>query len=211
MKSKRSSITKAFLRYYEDGLRHAGSPYAFQTVGSTLLFHALHYAKVRGFPKKQAGEDFYFLNKMAKMGQVEELSVSPISLSGRPSNRVPFGTGASVTRISQDLVNGGAYTVYHPLSFTWLKEWIEFAKYLMQTEKPEYLANFSDHRLNTLIEEDGYFDMLHTIYHKSPRVAQRLNHFHIWFDAFRTMKFMHKIRDRFLPEVDADSLPFVFT
>ena len=56
------------LRYYVDGLSWAGSDSAFHTVGSTLVVNSRHYAQVRGFPQKNAGEDFYLLNKLGKTG-----------------------------------------------------------------------------------------------------------------------------------------------
>jgi len=46
------------LRYYVAGLRWAGSPYAFPTIGSTLAFRAQSYAEAGGFPARMAGEDF---------------------------------------------------------------------------------------------------------------------------------------------------------
>src|SRR5690606_7060656 len=81
-----------FLAYYVAGLRHAGSPYALFTLGSILRFSLDAYSKVRGFPKKEAGEDFYFVSKLAKIGSVHQ-GASRIELAPRPSPRVPFGTG----------------------------------------------------------------------------------------------------------------------
>ncbi|NQU04286.1 MAG: hypothetical protein HQ589_09075, partial [Syntrophaceae bacterium] len=56
-----------FLRYYVMGLEYAGSRYAFHSIGSTMAFTAGGYATVRGMNRRKAGEDFYFLNKMAKV------------------------------------------------------------------------------------------------------------------------------------------------
>ena len=42
------------LRYYVTQLAAAGSPYAFQTIGSLLKINASHYVAVRGFPKRLA-------------------------------------------------------------------------------------------------------------------------------------------------------------
>ena len=65
-------LYELYLRYYVLGLRHAGSPYAFQTIGSTFAIETAAYAKVRGFPKRMAAEDFYLVNKLAKVGEVRE-------------------------------------------------------------------------------------------------------------------------------------------
>jgi hypothetical protein len=51
-------VYEAFLHYYVDGLRWAGSPYAFHTIGSCLCFTADGYIRANGFPaRRQAGED----------------------------------------------------------------------------------------------------------------------------------------------------------
>src|SRR6266545_39770 len=44
------------LRYYVLGLRFAGSPSAYHTIGSTLAVDVDAYAAVRGFPKRDAAE-----------------------------------------------------------------------------------------------------------------------------------------------------------
>ena len=48
--------------YYAAGIHWAGSNYGYTTIGSTMAFSANHYAGVRGFPKRNTGEDFYLLN-----------------------------------------------------------------------------------------------------------------------------------------------------
>ena len=47
-----------------------GSPYAFQTLGSSIALDFDAYAKVRGFPRRRAGEDFYVLCKLAKVAPI---------------------------------------------------------------------------------------------------------------------------------------------
>ncbi|MCA9583273.1 MAG: hypothetical protein KC416_15845, partial [Myxococcales bacterium] len=85
-----------YLRYYVAGLAYARSSYAHFSIGSTVAFRASHYAGVRGFPKRAAGEDFHFLNKVAKVARIRSLGGAPLVLSGRCSTRTPFGTGAQV-------------------------------------------------------------------------------------------------------------------
>ena len=56
-----------FLRYYVLGLKFAKSDYAFHTIGSTMLCTPDAYVKVEGMNKRKAAEDFYFLEKLAKI------------------------------------------------------------------------------------------------------------------------------------------------
>ena len=109
------------LYYYVNRLKHANSPYAFHTVGSTIAVNAKDYALVRGTPKRLAGEDFYLLNKLAKTGLVLSSSSAPIELDARVSHRTPFGTGSSIDRI-QRLSNPIEENLYYqPAIFELLK------------------------------------------------------------------------------------------
>lgn len=117
------------LRYYRAGLAWAGSPYAFYTLGSTLAFTVDAYTKVRGFPKRSGGEDFYLLNKLAKIGSVisldSDISDTPtITLEPRLSDRVPFGTGPATGKIMALWAEQKEYTYYHPQVFSALQAWL---------------------------------------------------------------------------------------
>ena len=52
------------LRYYVWALRSIKFPYAFQTVGSSMLCRASSYVRYGGMNRRKAGEDFYFLQKI---------------------------------------------------------------------------------------------------------------------------------------------------
>ncbi|MBD3409230.1 MAG: glycosyltransferase, partial [Ignavibacteriales bacterium] len=87
-----------YLRYYETRLRIARSPYAFHTIGSTMANSERAYYRVGGMNKRKAAEDFYYLEALAKTGEVKSERKAVVYPSGRPSNRVPFGTGRSISR-----------------------------------------------------------------------------------------------------------------
>ena len=77
--SGRNKETKAivcyeiFLSYYVLGLKFAKSEYPFHTIGSTMLCTPEAYVKVEGMNKRKAAEDFYFLEKLAKIYPIGEL------------------------------------------------------------------------------------------------------------------------------------------
>ena len=54
--------------------------------------------KQDGLNKKQAGEDFYFLQKIMPMGNYFELNSTTVHPSSRTSDRVPFGTGPIINQ-----------------------------------------------------------------------------------------------------------------
>jgi hypothetical protein len=197
------------LRYYVLGLRFARSPYAFHSVGSTLAIEAGAYAQVRGFPRRLAAEDFYLLDKLAKLGSIEELSGAPLELSSRISSRVPFGTGAAIGKFLKD--ESGPRKTYDPLLFSYLRVWQTVLKHLQTSRAsaadiPRLLAEFSDREprieLSPLLESLRATGALAAaeaaLFEAGPRVGRRL---HDTFDGFRTLKFLHALRESGLADI----------
>lgn len=194
------------LRYYVTALARAGSPYAFQTIGSLLKINANHYAMVRGFPKRQAAEDFYMLNKLAKTGKVMCFQQPKIVLSSRISRRVPFGTGAAMARLSQ----AEPLLLYHPQIFRELQSWLGLSQTLWDglhaLEDQSHLhawwqqQDLSDSLWITLRHLKGDQAILQGF-----RQCRDFSHFHyflmVWFDAFRTLKFIHYQREHYWPSL----------
>jgi hypothetical protein len=87
------------LRYYLQCLIYSGFPYAFHTVGSAMACKASVYVKAGGMNRKQAGEDFYFIQKLVPLGGYFSLNSTTVYPSPRGSLRVPFGTGATMSRM----------------------------------------------------------------------------------------------------------------
>lgn len=214
---------EASLRYYVLGLRYAGSPYAFHTIGSTLAVDLAAYARVRGVPRRVAGEDFYLLNKLAKVGGVRALSGEPVALSGRISDRVPFGTGRAVGRGVEWIEQGGTRPTYHPVLFAYLRVWLRSLGELAEGQHgPDLRALVVAHArdaaeldaglLVKALEELGAFAAaLHaTERRSSPQTLRK--HFDDHFDAFFCVKLLHALREQYpsLPLAEAlERAPFV--
>ena len=66
--------------HYEKSVSESGSIYGFTALGSTMVIGASTYAAVRGFPKKNAGEDFYMLNKIRKLAHIKAVAGTPIEI-----------------------------------------------------------------------------------------------------------------------------------
>lgn len=196
------------LHYYVAGLKFAGSPYAFHTIGSTMAVNAKHYAKVRGFPKREAGEDFYLLNKLAKVGPVLELSASadcrPIEIAARRSDRVPFGTGAAVNTISSLNDPLQEFRFYNPRVFELLQDWLKSWPVLWSSGSSD-LQQYQPGLLAGLKAMGAEKALVHAFTH-SKDLGQFTRQMHTWFDAFRTLKLIHFLRDEFFPSVDYDQL-----
>ncbi len=200
------------LRYYVAGLRFAGSPYAFHTIGSALAVHATAYARVRGFPKRLAAEDFYLLNKLAKVGTIRSLDGEPIHLSARTSNRTPFGTGRALERARGRERNPAALRVYHPDVFSYLGAWLQTLRALAKAgdaaDSADLLAKqiggwpcADAERLRAHLDETGAWAAARIGVKRCRNPVTRAKHLHSGFDAFRTLKLIHALRAGGLPSI----------
>lgn len=194
------------LHHYVLGLEYARSPYAWHSLGSCLAVTADGYAQVRGFPRRAGGEDFYLLNKLAKIGPVARLQGTCLLLESRPSPRVPFGTGPAVSRIMAGAEPQASPLFYHPACFAALRALLET---LPQLAAEQYRDD--DAALVAMLQWRGLTPQLSshcaaTMQHMGLAAAlahcrrqgrtpdQFLRQFHQWFDGFRTLKFLHAIR-----------------
>ena len=183
------------MNYYVRGLHYAGSAYAFPTIGSTLRINAKHYAQVRGFPKRNAAEDFYILNKLAKTGQIEISPGAAISIQARLSDRAPFGTGPALQTIKSLTAPMIDYEFYDPRVFYMLRIFLASADQL-HNQDPEACFGHTPEILNWL--NHSHLRGLLTQQRQSPnRVFQRF--LRDWFDGFQTLKFIHFMRDNYFP------------
>jgi hypothetical protein len=178
------------IRYYHAGIVYAGSAYDYIPLGSTLIANMNCYAQVRGFPKKNAGEDFYLLNKLAKIKPVAyNKNTQKIRIKSRFSDRVPFGTGPALVQINE-LESVDDYLYYHPKCFVLLKQWNVF----LQSMWGKNLLNIKPPESKELLELYKFFNC-HMVFTKSQTQitsGKRWTQFvHQWFDAFKTLKAVH--------------------
>ena len=191
------------LHHHVLGLEYAGSPYAFHALGSCLAVRANAYTQVRGFPRRAGAEDFYLLNKVAKLGTVARLRGSCIHLQSRPSSRVPFGTGPAVRAIAGAAHPAAAPVFYHPHCYAMLRALLGCLPELAADPERELadllagqgLAPAAARQAHVVLLALGLERALAHCRRQGRSSAQFLRQFHQWFDAFRTLKFIHAIRD----------------
>jgi hypothetical protein len=193
---------EAYLRYYVLGLRHAGSAYDFHTIGSCIAVTPSAYAAVRGVPKRQAGEDFYLLNKIAKIGPVDRAPTSRIAIRARTSSRVPFGTGRATHDIARDI---DGYRIYDPHIFDLLGAWLTGLATLEHAPADTAYQAVHERAMSSLAAADRNFlqaalraldartAVTQAAAH-SPLAEVRRKRTGDWFDAFRTLKLVHALR-----------------
>ena len=191
-----------FLRYYILGLKYAKSPFAFHTIGSTITVDHNAYIKAGGMNKKKAAEDFYFLQKVAKNYNINEIKSTTVFPSSRHSWRVPFGTGRSVTRILSNTRN--EFLLNDPVVFDVLKEWLKMfndknindAKHLMEE------AGKINQELKIFLIQRKFPEQWDGILKNCKNSKQLEYQKQNWFDGFKTLKLIHYLRDNSYPEIN---------
>ncbi len=204
-------IYETWIRHYPAELSAAGSPYAYHTLGSCLSVNVAYYCAVRGFPKRSAAEDFYILNKLAKVGDVALTQGKPLHITERLSDRVPFGTGPAVRKLASLEDPAAEPLFYHPDSYRALSLWLQSWPDIYALNKvPNHDELIDCLRDNTCAAEDelgllsaqaaAVLEQLRT----APAIAHAFRqssdykgferHLHTWFDGFRTLKFIRQIK-----------------
>ncbi|GHV72635.1 hypothetical protein FACS1894201_03040 [Bacteroidia bacterium] len=184
-------LNKAVLRYeiymrvYFLNLCRIGSPYAFTALGSAMAVKVDAYRRIGGISPKKSGEDFYFLQQLAKTGIVENRNAITVYPATRLSNRVFFGTGPALIKGVQDCWD--SYPIYAP------KLWDEISQLyavfpqlqtttLMDTTICETMQAFA----KTIFTDDLLAKWRKT----AKTTAQFVKFCHEKFDALRVLQYL---------------------
>ena len=179
---------EAYLARYVAKLREAGSPYAFQTVGSAFAVRLDIYVRAGGMRIRRGGEDFYFLQAVAKIGPVgtgDKILVHP---SARPSERVPFGTGPAVRK----LMAGEKLSEISDRAFEALGRLLIRVKEAGDLENAEQFLQKLDPECAFFLRAEGFPVIWPKVLVNTPKRADaRRAAFHRWFDGLRTLRCLH--------------------
>ena len=205
-------IYDAWLRLHVLGLHWAASPYGFHSIGSTITVNAASYAQVRGFPRRNAAEDFYFLNKLAKTGAVITADSAPLRISARVSDRVPFGTGRAIGVAHSEGLHA-LPKFYHPQVYVYLKAVLIALEQSCDSghfDRATLLCAVAGQQLDpapldAALDTLGFDAAINRAIGSSTQSHTRRHAAHCWFDAFRSMKFIHHLRDNGIASVDAQT------
>ncbi len=190
-----------FLRSYVIGLSYARSPYAFHAIGSTITCTTDGYVDVRGMNRRTAAEDFYFLDKLAKMGKIGVITETTVFPSSRISGRVPFGTGRRMLRH----MAGGTdeYRLYDPRIFVIIREWL--AGMEADPDRDPRIILADARRIHPHLVEYLRLSRLEADWQNIRRNSHNPQHlrlqFHVWFDGLKTLRLVRYLSQRAFPLV----------
>ena len=168
-----------------------------------LAINPVLYAKSRGFPKRRAGEDFYLLNKIAKLADVVHLAGKPVSLAARASSRVPFGTGPAIEKALH--TRAAEFLTYAPASFELLKRFYsgfhELGAALEASPSARGIvrdklwpSSWQDPDLLWLLKRLGLPTVLKKLQANHPTGNAQRRAVHEWFDALKIVRFLNEAR-----------------
>lgn len=192
------------LRYYFQALAYTGFPYIFHTVGSATAVKALPYIKAGGMNRRQAGEDFYFIQKLVPSGGYINLNSTTVYPSPRTSFRVPFGTGASIRKLSDD--KSSTLMTYNFLAFRELKTFFELTgSFFIST--PELIdENFSlmPPGLRMFLDKTEFINKLNEIRDNTSGIESFKKRFFGWFNMFMVVKYLNYVHMNFFEKKPVD-------
>jgi cellulose synthase/poly-beta-1,6-N-acetylglucosamine synthase-like glycosyltransferase len=195
------------LRYLVHVIRWTGHPFAFQTVGSAMAVRRSAYLAQGGMNTRQAGEDFYFLQKFIELNSLCEVTGTAVYPSARISNRVPFGTGKAMQKLLSEspewfTTDFVIFRLVKPLLQnvelirTFLLEEKNADSYLHLQEK----MNFSQDIIPFLKSIEFISHCRKVLVHTNTPASFRQRFFR-YFNAFMMIRYMHFMRDQLYPDV----------
>jgi hypothetical protein len=179
------------LRYYLQALIFTGFPDAFHTVGSATAVRALAYVKAGGMNRKQAGEDFYFIQKLIPAGGYFALNSTTVYPSPRPSSRVPFGTGASITKLTGQ--SGGELLTYNAGAFVELLTLFGLTGELWTATSVTLCSIYNSlpQGIRSFMTEAEFSNEIIQIQNNTSGYKAFRKRFFTWFNMFRIVKFLN--------------------
>lgn len=129
-----------YMRCYSLLLSKINSPYSYNAVGSAMATTVKTYKNVNGIAPKKSGEDFYFLQKLRKYGQIADNNSVCVFPAARLSDRVIFGTGPALIKGLQN--DWKSYPMYHFSLFLKISELYQSFHTLFNENIPTVLDDF---------------------------------------------------------------------
>lgn len=194
-------LYEQYLEYYKNALDFTGYPFSMFTVGSAFAVTAQAYVKRGGMNRRQAGEDFYFLQNLVQLGKVGEINSTKVYPSARLSDRVPFGTGP----ILQKWMNGDEdlTQTYNFKAFIDLKELFNGKENFYKIDKSEFnkIISVLPDSVNQFIKHDDFWKELNDLNNNCSSLESFQNRFYQKFNAFKILKFLNFAHEHFYEKV----------
>ncbi|MFC2090527.1 glycosyltransferase family 2 protein [Bacteroidota bacterium] len=194
---------ESHLNYYVKAIRSTGYPYGFHTIGSCFAVRASAYCNQGGMNKRKAGEDFYFIQKVAMQGNFTECNTTTVYPSPRPSDRVVFGTGPEIQKQLQQ--PHLPYLTFAPVLFDHLRTFYQMAPGLFaSTDSSTFLDALHPILREFLLKKNFETELLEI--QKNVSSEQNFSRrFHRKFNMFWILKYLHFAESKGIDKVPVES------
>ncbi len=195
-------LYEKYLGYYKNALQFTGYPYSMFTVGSAFAVTAEAYVKRGGMNRRQAGEDFYFLQNLVQIGNVGEITTTKVFPSARLSDRVPFGTGPVLQKWmagNEDLTK-----TFNLQAFIDLKQFFDIKEKFFAIDEQAFqrLVEVLPSPVKKFLTENNFREEIDNLNKNCSTIATFGNRFFYLFNAFKILKFLNYAHTHFYNKVD---------
>jgi hypothetical protein len=199
------TLYELHLRYYYQGLAYSGFPYVFHTVGSAIAVKALPYIRAGGMNRRQAGEDFYFIQKLVPSGGYFYLNTTAVYPSPRSSTRVPFGTGASIGKLEAG--NSSTLLSYNMLAFKELRFFFELTDLFFKSSNVnlDELYNMIPQGMRLFLDKEEWIDKMIEVKDNTSGIQSFKKRFYGWFNMFRIVKYLNFVHLKYFEKKPVDT------
>lgn len=185
-----------YMRHYLLNLGLIGSPYAFTALGSAMAARVSAVRAIGGMTPKLSGEDFYFLQKLRKFGQVGLWNDETVNPATRFSDRVFFGTGPAMIKGAEG--DWLSYPIYPQHLFKNLEETYKAIPQYFQTTGFNDVVRF----MSEIFREEDPFQPIRS---NHVDLAHFTRGFHEKLDGLRILQYLKTHHD---PTRDSDEKNF---
>lgn len=193
-----------YLLDYAVKLHKSLSRYGFWTIGSAFACTVRDYLRCGGMRRHAAGEDFYFLQALRKVGDIGILKDAFVYPAGRVSDRVPFGTGPAIAR----QLKGEYPGLYDQQAFDLLKEFFLTCRDCTIEELAGDIYKLAPSLLQEFFEQQDFANVWQKIVKNTPKEhAKLLESLHTYCDGFFILKFCHYLEETYPADFKRQPLP----
>lgn len=195
-------LYEKYLDYYKKALDYTGYPHSMFTIGSAFAVRALSYVKRGGMNRRQAGEDFYFLQNLVQMGTVGEITSTKVYPSARLSDRVPFGTGPILQKWMKD--EEDLSQTYNLKAFSDLKALFDVRDSLFKIDESQFekLLEQLPKSISEFIQHDKFWEELTDLNRNCATQQSFQTRFYHKFNAFKILKYLNFAHEKFYEKAD---------
>jgi hypothetical protein len=195
-------LYEQYLHYYKNALKFAGYPNSMFTIGSAFAVTAEAYVKRGGMNRRQAGEDFYFLQNLAQIGIIGEITTTRVHPSARLSDRVPFGTGPILQKWidgAEDLTKTFNFEAFTDLKILFNNRYLFFGS--NEDQLIDVFSTFPKPVYEFLIK-DEFIKEIDDLNKNCSNLKSFNARFYQKFNAFKILKFLNFTHEKHYKKAD---------